>query len=236
MSDCRLHLGDCLDVLRTLPDGSVDAVVTDPPYGVGFKYATHDDTPDGYGKWLWSVLLECERCCAPGSPVFVWQAAKHIASFHEWFPRPWRIFVAAKNFAQVLPGPMWPAYEPVVVWWTPGKAWVGNGCRRDFCLVDTSPSSRRQRGDVVEGHPCPRPLEHVRYVIDHWVKPGGTILDPFAGSGTTGIAALKEDRRAILIEKDAAYYEIARKRIAEAEAVPPLFALAEAEPASLFAD
>jgi site-specific DNA-methyltransferase (adenine-specific) len=208
--------GDCLEVLRDLPDGCVDAVVTDPPYGVGFKYASHDDTPDGYGEWLWSVLLECERLCRPGSPLFVWQASKHARRFAEWFPRPWRLCIAAKNFAQVLPGPMWPSYEPVLAWWTPGESWVGGGCRRDFVLADTSPSSRKKNGDVVKGHPCPRPLLHARHFIGNWCRPGGVVIDPFGGSGTTGVASIKEGRRCLLIEKEPAYAAIARRRCREA--------------------
>jgi DNA modification methylase len=52
----RLIHGDCLEVMRGLPAGAFDAVGTDPPFGIGFKYATHDDTPEGYGGWLWSVM------------------------------------------------------------------------------------------------------------------------------------------------------------------------------------
>lgn len=229
----RLIHGEALATLRGMPDGCVDAVITDPPFGVGFKYLSHDDSPKGYGEWLWSILSECERLCRPGSPVFVWQAAKSVPRFHEWFPRPWRLFIAAKSFAQILPGPMWPSFEPVVVWWTPGEAWFGEECRRDFHLADTSPASRRANGDVVRGHPCPRPLAQVRHVIRQWVRPGGCILDPFGGSGTTALAALREGRDVVLIEKDEAYFAVASRRISEAEAcrdgrgVGELFAFAE---------
>ena len=85
IGDCTLYLGDCRDVLPTL--GKVDAVVTDPPYGVGLKYASHDDAPDsyegGYGLWLWERLEVAEALLRPGSPVFVWQAGRNLRRFNE---------------------------------------------------------------------------------------------------------------------------------------------------------
>ena len=81
---CTLYLADCMDVLPTL--GEVDAVVTDPPYGIGFKYESHDDTPDGYGEWLWSIIEECERHCTDRAPIFVWQAMPNLKKFFRLVP------------------------------------------------------------------------------------------------------------------------------------------------------
>jgi predicted RNA methylase len=218
-----LHLGDCRDILPRLAPASVDAVVTDPPFGVGFRYATHDDDPAGYADFVWPAVELAESRCKPGSPVFVWQAAKHARHFAAWFPRPWRLFVAAKNFAQVLPGPMWPSYEPVLVWWTPGAEPYADGCRRDFCLADTTPGGRKRRGEVVRGHPCPRPIEHLEYVVSRWVRPGGLVLDPFAGSGTTAVACLRTGRRFVGCEVCPEYWAVARDRIAAEAAKLGLF-------------
>jgi site-specific DNA-methyltransferase (adenine-specific) len=214
--DVRLYLGDCLDVLRDLPDGSVDAVVTDPPFGIGFQYNEHDDSPDGYGEWLWSVLSLAETKCQPGSPVFVWQAMTNVRRFSEWFPREWRLFAACKNFVQMRPTAMQYAYDPVVVWWVPGEKPYSSGTlSRDFFVANTSPSSHIGLNDV-QGHPCPRPLDQVRHIVDQWVRPAGIVLDPFAGSGTTGVACVQTGRRFIGCEIDPTYYAIAEKRIAEA--------------------
>jgi DNA modification methylase len=57
----RLYQGDCLEVMKQFPDGCFDAVITDPPYGIDFKYSQHDDTPEGYGKWIWDVIETAER-------------------------------------------------------------------------------------------------------------------------------------------------------------------------------
>lgn len=208
-----LHLGDCLEVLKGLADGSVDAVVTDPPFGIGFKYATHDDTPKGYGEWIWSVMRECERLCKPGSPLFVWQAMLNVRRFAEWFPRDFRLFAAAKNFVQMRKkSVMQHAFDPVIVWWTDGVKWTAGETNRDFHVADTASMVSRPN-DLARQHPCPRPLDQVGHVVGQWVKPGGIVLDPFMGSGTTGVACVQTERNFIGIEIDPTYYAIAKKRI-----------------------
>ena len=200
-----------------MPDCSVDSVVTDPPYGIGFKYNSHDDTEVGYGEWIWSVMSECERIAKPGSAIFVWQAMLNAPKFSTWFPRPWRIFAACKNFVQMRPSAMQYAFDPVVVWWKDGaKPWSAGTASRDYHVADTTPQGRKNHGDIVVGHPCPRPLHQVRHIVEQWCVPEGVILDPFLGSGTTGVAALQTGRSIIGIEKDASYFEIAKARIAAA--------------------
>lgn len=212
-----LYHGDCLAILPHL--GKVDAVVTDPPYGIGFKYNQHDDCPDGYGEWLWRVIEQAESLCPAGAPVFVWQAMKNVTNFSQWFPRQWRLFAACKNFVQIRPTSMQYSYDPVVVWWKPGaKPWAAGTASRDFHVADTSPSSRVKNGDVVVGHPCPRPILQVKHCIEQWVSPDSTVLDPFTGSGTTGVACIKTGRRFIGIEIDEKYCEIAANRLRKAEA------------------
>lgn len=223
MVDIQLIHGDCLDVMRNMDAGSVDAVVIDPPFGIGFKYATHDDTPEGYGDWIWEVCLECERLCKPGSPIFVWQAMLNVTYFSTWFPRQYRIFAACKNFVQMRPTAMQYAFDPVVVWWTDGEVWSDGTLSRDYHVANTSPAIR-QPGMInyVKGHPCPRPFDQVAHIVRQWARPGGVVLDCFAGSGTTGVACVKTGRNFIGIELDEGYYKIAEKRIAEAQMQLPL--------------
>jgi DNA modification methylase len=226
IGDCRLILGDCRDVLPTL--GKVDAVVTDPPYGVGFKYASHDDRPEayegGYGSWLWARVEAAEALCAAGSPVFVWQSGPNLRRFNDWFPRDWRLYVAAKNFVQMRPTAMQWCFDPVVVWWTDGtKPWSAGTATRDFHVANTAPVVATPE-NIEKGHPCPRPLDQVSHVIEQWVKPGGTVLDIFCGSGTTGVACVRTGRAFIGVEIDPGYFDIACRRIEEAHRQPRLFA------------
>jgi DNA modification methylase len=221
MSDVQLYCGDCLEILPTLEAGSVDAVVTDPPYNIGFKYKTYHDKRDDYGDWIWQIISLCESLCVSGSPVFVWQAMEHIRMLAQWFPRDWRIFAACKSFVQMRPIAMQHAFEPVLVWWTPGDIYSQGTLSRDWYVANTSNTMNRKDGDA-KGHPCARPLDQIEHILTQWVRPGGCVLDPFMGSGTTGVACVKTGRRFIGIEIDPHYFEIAEKRIAEAEAQPVL--------------
>lgn len=212
----RLIHGDCLEFLPTLAPGSVDAVVTDPPYGIGFKYNQHDDSPEGYGPWLWSVMLECERTCKPGSPLFVWQGMPNCRKWAEWFPRDYRLFAAAKNFVQLRNTAMQHAWDPVLVWWTEGERFKASDdrTRRDFQIANTA-QGIVNKSNIEKAHPCPRPLDQVRYIVDRFTRPRGTVLDCFAGSATTAIAAVQTGRGFIGCEIDERYFNIALRRVEE---------------------
>ncbi len=205
-----LYLADCLDVLPTL--GRVDAVITDPPFGIGFKYATHVDSPEGYGEWLWQRIAVAEALCKPGSPVMVWQSGTNVRRFHEWFPRDWRLLVAAKNFVQMRPTAMQWAFDPVVCWWTEGaKPYASGTASRDWFVANTAPVVSRPE-NIEKQHPCPRPLDAIAHMVEQWARPGSVVLDPFMGSGTAAVACLTLARRFVGIEIDPAYFDIACKR------------------------
>jgi site-specific DNA-methyltransferase (adenine-specific) len=221
-----LYLGDASDAITRIEQ--VDAIITDPPYGVGFKYSLHDDRPDayegGYGKWLMEIIKSAEQKCAPLSPVFIWQSGTNIHKFAEWFPRKWRLFVAAKNFVQMRPTQMQYSYDPVIVWWTPGdgRPWTQGKKNRDFHVANTAPVVG-QKNNIERQHPCPRPLDQVTHIIEQWCKPESTVLDLFAGSGTTGVACVSLGRKFIGVEKDPKYFEIACKRIEDAQRQEQMF-------------
>jgi len=184
---------------------------------VGFKYNTHDDNPSayagGYDAWLLGILEMCERLCSPGAPIFVWQSGVHMRQLSARFPREWRLFVAAKNFVQMRPTPMQYAFDPVVVWWIDGeRPWSEGTANRDFHIANTAPVIG-QSTSIERGHPCPRPVDQVCHIVGQWVKPTSITLDPFMGSGTTGIACIRTGRRFIGIEKDEHYFRIAKERI-----------------------
>ncbi len=204
--DVRLYLGDCREILPTL--GKVDAVVADPPYGVGFKYESHNDTRDGYEDWCttWFDLLNA-KC------VLMTPGAVNVAMWARIRPFKWQA-------AWLKPAAMGRSpfgfcnWEPVLLWGTPA------GDTTDVFTAQIIPDRS------VDGHPCPKPLVWGEKMVA--MSGGDTILDPFMGSGTTGVACVRLGRKFIGIEIEPKYFDIACKRIDKAyddfgliEATPP---------------
>jgi DNA modification methylase len=138
--------------------------------------------------------------------------------WHEWFPRGFRIFAACKSFVQFRPTPIQFSWDPVIFWGRPRTD--PSVDVKDYHLQMLAPFGA---GRVRIDHPCPRPIEQVEYVVESFVLRGETILDPFMGSGTTGVAAIKLGRKFIGIEIEPKYFDIACRRIEEATRQPDMF-------------
>lgn len=203
--DVTLYLGDCLEVLPTLAPGSVDAVVTDPPYGVD-KAAWDGD--------IWDLLTraanESARALKDSGICFWFTATRHLPRTIEAtaaIPYRWQfIWYASNNMAHGDIG--FQNYTAALVL-APGKAWRNMQDLRNVPI---------QNGKAEKlGHPTPKPLDLMLYLVEKATMPGATVLDPFMGSGTTGVACVQTGRRFIGIEIDPGYFEIAVKRIEAAQ-------------------
>lgn len=202
--------GDCLDVLRGLPDGCVDAVVTDPPYGISLE---------NHGKFRteWNIGGDGDHVVAEA--VFAWAGAAKLplcafGSPYSPYSGVWRNILAWDKGPAVGAGgdaqTCWKrTFELIFI---RNNAPLRTG--RDAAVLKywMSPNFR----DDHRCHPAAKPVPLLRYLIRQLTAPGDLILDPFAGSGTTGVAAIAEGRRCILIEKEPAYAAICRTRVAEA--------------------
>ena len=216
--DTLLICADCLRVLPWIEAGSVDAVVTDPPYGIGFdKYESHEDDPTKYAAAMRVVVCEIGRIVGDG-PAFVWQGMLNCDRWHEWFPRGFRLFAACKGFVQYRPTPVQFSWDPVVWWGTPKTE--PSVYAKDWHAQLLAPCGAGR--EKIE-HPCPRPIDQVVYVVCLATSSCRTILDMYCGSGTTGVACVRTGRKFIGIEIEPKYYEIAKRRILEAYADFALF-------------
>lgn len=234
-----LYLGDCLDVLPKL--GSVDAVVTDPPYGIVNEFGAIE-TVNGCKSGSRTMQFKWDKAAVDWKAVFGSvknaDAAFVFTGFDTIGPiqDAMRLFnLTPKPFAWVktcppppMPGNWWPsAFETAIYAYRSG-AWFGddNPKRRNVYVGD---SLRAGNGEK-NGHPTQKPLALMLHIVDSIVPPDGTCLDCFMGSGTTGVACMKLGRKFIGIEIDPNYFAIAAKRIAKAAEEPPLFKAArEAE-------
>jgi DNA modification methylase len=193
----RLVEGDCLAILAEWPRSCVDAVVTDPPWNLGKDYGPHDDAvpEDAHVAWLGDVLRECGRV-ARGPVVFL--PGSHLAA------RIPDLLDAAGVVETARLAWSKPALEPIV--------WAG-AAGPDGPRVVTAPEP--PGGDPADGaHPCPKPLVLMRHLVEAATPRGGLVLDPFAGSGTTLVAAADCGRAGVGIEIDARYAALARARLA----------------------
>ncbi len=203
VASSQIIQGDCLEVLRTLPAGSVDAVVTDPPYGIGESYSSFDDTKDAVASLVNSVIPELRRV-AKVVLVTCGNGNQHL------YPTPdWTLAWVEKAGAGMN---RWgfTCWQPILAYGKNPHLARRMGCRPDVFM------GNGERGSC-EGHPCPKPLGVIKWMIDRATAvPDTTILDPFMGSGTTGVACVQTGRKFIGIEIDPGYCEIARRRIADA--------------------
>ena len=202
-----IYHGDCREIVLQLEE--VNSVITDPPYGIGFtRYESHDDDPARYSELMREIIPDLEGCINNGW-MCVFQAAKTAPMWSERFGKTWRPIALPKTFVQILPciGPTW-ATDYALLW--PIGEPVQKGKLRDWFVCETSDMSKRPAG-----HPCPRPLNGMRFLVEALTEPDDLILDAFMGSGTTLVDAKQLNRRAIGIEIEEKYCEIAAKRLSQ---------------------
>lgn len=246
--------GDAVTVLPGVRDASVDAVVTDPPYSSGgmfrgdrvqsvaskyvqtgserFKHATFSGDNRDQRSWcywchLW--LTECLRATRPGGYLLVftdWRqlpAATDAVQAAGWV---WRGLIAwDKGESARAPNTSYFRHQcEYVVWGTRGES--------DGYDSHLGPWPGCYRVPVVQRdkhHPTGKPTALMRELVK-CVPVGGLVLDPFAGSGTTLLAARLEGRRYLGIETDPEHAQTARRRLEEASAEPTLFRAEPGEP------
>jgi len=200
-----LYLGDCLEILQALPGNAVDAIVTDPPYGTGVA-------PKGGDK---SGTIRNGSSFVPDwdkyDPRWIALCKKPIAAFCGQKT----LFRAANDlkadgmlvYVKNNPSPFGTSWEP--------------------CLTRNWPRPRQQQhwyGYNAENnnqHPTQKPISLMRWIVD--TAPQGCICDPFMGSGTTGVAAVQAGRNFIGIEREPEYFDIACRRIEDAQRQRSLF-------------
>ncbi len=200
-----IYHGDCRELCGGL---DADALITDPPYGIGWVRGPWKDDPKVYPEMMRWLVLEGQRI---GGWCFVFQAMNNAHLWHEWFPEGWRIFAACKNFAQVTKQGAWRSWDPVIFWNSgPNSGPNSDSVNRDYHVGNVAGLL-----SVKADHPCPRPVDTMRHIIAIATQPGQTVIDPFMGSGTTLRAAKDLNRKAIGIELEERYCEIAAKRMGQ---------------------
>lgn len=229
-----LYLGDALDVMARMVDGSVDTVLTDPPYSSGgrrenartLRTSMERSTPaedwirgdsmstQGYVWFNRLAAIEYRRLLVPGG---------HVFSFADWRMAP--MLSAAFETADLR-------IHPTIIW---DKTYFGMGAifrnQHEFVVHATAgnarPPFRRDVGNVIQCkpvddplHPNRKPVGILHTLLSVVASPGGTVLDCMAGSGSTADAARMSGRKSILIEADERYCELIARRMSQGVLVP----------------
>lgn len=209
IGDATLYLGDCREILPVL--GKIDAVVTDPPYGIGAARMS-------LGKWRTSRMVKGAWDDEAGDVS--WIVDSELPAI-----------IWGGNYFDLPP-------SRAFLVWNKGAGFKG----RDFaeaelawCSFDAN--ARVLTYDPLAGgdyrdkqHPTQKPVRVMEWCVSHLPSDARIILDPFAGSGTTGVACAKLGRRFIGIEREPSYFDIACRRIEAAYKQADLFVAPPAKP------
>lgn len=239
MPNITLMRGDCLELMKRLPDGSVDLVLTDPPYKM--NHSTGGCTNIGM-KDRWNGNIKA------GNTVMGFDTS---IKFSDWLPDVYRvlkdgshcyIFCNDKNLQELLNEATSVGFREsnVLVWMKnnacPNRYYMKNcefvlflykGKAKPICNMSSkSAFDCKNINGKNKLHPTEKPVEILEMLIKNSTNIGETVIDPFMGSGSTGVACVNTNRNFIGMEIDPKYFEIAKKRIedaerAKAEAMPP---------------
>lgn len=212
-----LHLGDCRELLPSL--GAFDALVTDPPYGIGEAAGKSKTRTSGLNE---RVRHQYRRDYGDDAwddqpvPADLMQMVRAAAK--------WQVIFGG-NYYELPPTACWLVWDKLngdtdfadceLAWTNLKKAvrrlrFQWNGCFR-------------WERDIPREHPTQKPVGVMKWCIEHLPREAVRILDPFMGSGTTGVAAVQLGRRFVGVEREPRYFDIACKRIEEAQRQTDLF-------------
>lgn len=214
----EVRQGDCLDLMHKMPIASVDAVIADPPYMINTK-------SDGMGKldpwadymnaayWYAELLRAIRRVLSPNGAAWVFMNWRGLTTLNK-----------ASCEAR------WPIGS-VLTW---AKDWPGTGnllrSSSELVCLFVGDDFKMPRHDLLDVqtfkpvptaqrvHPAQKPTELLRFLIEAVCPGGGIVLDPFAGSGSTGVACAETGRRFVGMEMSERYHGLASRRVAEAYA------------------
>lgn len=234
--ELQLAQGDCLEEIKKIPDNSVDLILTDPPYNIGnfmldreagvhrmrenfFATAGWDNlTQDEWSSSMQAVLDEAARVLKPGGSAVIFMSVIKIETLLKLARRSGLYYKTTGTWHKKNPMPRnmnlhFINSTEVWAYFTYGKktgTFNNEGLAvHDFIETSVTPKNERQFGK----HPTQKPLVLMTHFIKLLSNPGDMVLDPFMGSGSTGVAALMMNRRFIGFELDSSYYEISKNRM-----------------------
>jgi site-specific DNA-methyltransferase (adenine-specific)/modification methylase len=230
MGNISLFNANAFEKLKDIPDASVDLILTDPPYNLGaystgnMKFSWRKDINNDLAEWdqgeFDPAALKDDfiRVLKPAGNIFVFCSYNLIGKWHEIFDP---LFDTFQFFVWHKTNPV-PKFrkagflnscELIVCMWNKGHTW-NFGKQNEMHNFFESPICMPPERLKEPSHPTQKPVSLLSHLIKIASNEGGTILDPFMGVGSTGVAALRNGRKFIGIEVDEEYFKAAEKRLA----------------------
>lgn len=222
---------DALDFLRGLPDGSVDLIVTDPPYDIketkaGGSRPLSDRLNSSQADLVNAGIDKCQgiNWCEEVKRIqggrincYIWcnkaQIPQYFSCFVDKLKCSFDIIIWHKPNTPPTFYNKWMSDKEYCLYFRKGGHCMPENYK-DASTVFTHPTNKADK--LLYGHPTVKPLEIIRRLIRNSSKPGQMVIDPFLGSGTTGVAAIIEDRQFEGCELDETFATMATARILQA--------------------
>ena len=214
----NLLQGDCIDLLPKIPDGSINSIITDPPYFLGM---THNGQKGCFNDlaickpFYQKLFTEYKRVLKPDGCVYFFCDWRSYAFYYPLFDS----VLGARNMLvwdkQSGAGNFYTYQHELVIFTTKRNAFNVKETKNIITGIRSfSTGAKKTNGEKV--HPTQKPIELIEKFILDSTDAGDTVLDSFAGSGTTGVACINTDRKFIGMELDDQYFNIAKQRIEKA--------------------
>lgn len=228
-----LRLGDCFKLLDDIPDKSVDLILTDPPYNIA-KYSTgnidlpgrsalNNDLADWDKKEIEpkELLANFKRIIKPKGNIFIFTTYNQIGKWHEVFDPEFDTFQfmvwhKTNPAPKIYKNGFLNSCELIVCMWNKGHQWNFSNQKEMHNFIQTPICMHPERLKNPK-HPAQKPVKLLEHIIKIASNENDTVLDPFMGVGSTGIAAFNLKRNFIGIELDKEYFKATNKRFIEYE-------------------
>ena len=239
----KIICGDCIKVMKNIPDNSIDMVFTDPPYNKNYPYRNYKDNRIDYWDWLKTVFIEINRILKENSSIYVKQDLDNLYNMMTILNdfADYKNIINWKNQSQEHSKSNYDKFAEVILFYTigspvfntyaekrikPENYWSGCGVifkgKMSNYWDDIKPinvgciKQKEAKTDIYINkkiHSCQMPVALAKRAINFSSNKDDIILDPFVGSGTTAMACKESKRKYIGIDNDLGYCELSRNRI-----------------------
>ncbi len=223
-----LRLGNCLNLLNDIPDKSVDLILTDPPYNIA-KYSTgnihlpnRSSINNDLGEWdkieiePLDLLENFKRIIKPKGNIFIFTSYNQIGKWHNVFDKEFDTFQfmvwhKTNPVPKIYKNGFLNSCELIVCMWNKNHNWNFSNQNEMHNFIETKICMQPERIKYPK-HPAQKPLKLLKHIIKIASNEQDTILDPFMGVGSAGIAAIQLNRKFIGIEIQKDYFDASCNR------------------------